>query len=103
MMGNMQMMKQLQKMQAEMARVQEELGTRTVEAAAGGGVVVVTVSGHLEVRAVKIDPAAIDPDDHTMLEDLVTVAMNEGIKKAQTMAADAMAKITGGLKIPGLM
>ena len=100
--GNMQMMRQLQKMQAEMMKVQEELGAKTVEATAGGGAVQVTVSGHLEIKAVKIDPAAIDPQDPGMLEDLVLAAVNEGLRKAQEMAGGAMARFTGGLKIPGL-
>ena len=98
----MQMMRQLQKMQAEMAKVQEELGTRTVEAAAGGGAVQVTVNGHLEILAIKIDPAAVDPQDVEMLQDLVLAAVNEGLHKAQDMASRAMGKFAGGLKIPGL-
>ena len=101
--GNMQMLRQIQKMQAEMAKVQEELGTRTVTATAGGGAVEVTVSGHLELRTIKIDPAAIDPQDPGMLEDLILAAVNEGLKKAREMAGGAMAKFTGGLKIPGLI
>ncbi len=101
-MSNMQMMRQLQKMQAEMAKVQEELGTRTVEATAGGGAVQVTVNGHLEILAIKIDPAAVDPDDVEMLQDLVLAAVNEGLHKAQEMASNAMGKFAGGLKIPGL-
>ena len=101
-MSNMQMMRQLQKMQAEMAKVQEELGTRTVEAAAGGGAVQVTVNGHLEILAIKIDPAAVDPQDVEMLQDLVLAAVNEGLHKAQDMASSAMGKFAGGLKIPGL-
>ena len=96
------MMRQIQKMQAEMAKIQEELGTRTVDATAGGGAVQVTVSGHLELQAVKIDPAALDPQDVGMLEDLILAAVNEGLKKAQEMAGSAMARFTGGMKIPGL-
>lgn len=100
--GNPQMMRQIQKMQAEMAKAQEELGGRTVEAAAGGGAVRVTVSGHLELKSIRIDPAAIDPNDPAMLEDLVLAAVNEGLKKAQEMAAQTMSRLTGGLKLPGL-
>jgi DNA-binding YbaB/EbfC family protein len=99
----MQMMKQIQKMQAEMAKVQEELGTKTVEGTAGGGAIRVTVSGHLEVKAIAIDPAAIDPEDPGLLGDMILAAVNEGIKKAQEMAGSAMARFTGGLKIPGLI
>lgn len=102
MMNMQKMMKQVQKMQAEMARVQEELGEKTVEASAGGGVVTVVVNGHQEVVSVKIDPDAVDPEDVEMLEDLVLAAVNEGMRKAQQMASDAMAKVTGGLNIPGL-
>ena len=76
-MSNMQMMRQLQKMQAEMAKVQEELGTRTVEATAGGGAVQVTVNGHLEILAIKIDPAAVVPDDVEMLQDLDALAVRQ--------------------------
>ncbi|MCL6614282.1 MAG: YbaB/EbfC family nucleoid-associated protein [Firmicutes bacterium] len=101
--GNAQMLRQLQKMQAEMAKIQEELGTKTVEASSGGGAVRVTVSGHLELKSVKIDPAAVDPADVEMLEDLIVAAVNEGLRKAQEMAGAAMARFTGGLKIPGLI
>jgi len=102
-MKNMQkMMKQVQKMQADMAKTQEELGQQTVEASAGGGVVTVVVNGHQEVQKIKIDPAAIDPEDAEMLEDLVLAAVNEGLRKSQEMAQEAMAKVTGGLNIPGL-
>ncbi len=98
----MQMMRQLQKMQAEMAKIQEELGNRTVEATAGGGAVKVTVNGRFEVTAIGIDPAAVDPQDVEMLQDLILAAVNEGLRKAQEMAGSAMGKFAGGLKIPGL-
>lgn len=102
-MKNMQkMMKQVQKMQADMAQVQESLAEETVEASSGGGVVTVKVNGHQEVQEIKIDPAAIDPEDVEMLEDLVLAAVNEGLRKSQEMAQEAMAKVTGGLNIPGL-
>ncbi|MGI6603699.1 MAG: YbaB/EbfC family nucleoid-associated protein [bacterium] len=96
------MMKQVQKMQQEMLRVQEEIANRTVEASAGGGVVTVTVNGKPEVVSVKIDPAAVDPDDIEMLQDLIVAATNEGLRKAQDMMAQAMSRFTGGLNIPGL-
>lgn len=96
------MMRQVQKMQAEMMRAQEELETQTVEASAGGGAVTVTVTGRLEVTQVKIQPEAVDPDDVEMLEDLITAAVNEGIRQAQKMVSDRMAQVTGGLNIPGL-
>jgi DNA-binding YbaB/EbfC family protein len=101
--GNMsQMLKQAQKLQAEMARTQEELQNKTVEASAGGGVVQVVVSGKMEVVELKIKPEAVDPEDVEMLEDLVKAAVNEGLRKAQEMTAAEMGKLTGGLKIPGL-
>jgi DNA-binding YbaB/EbfC family protein len=96
------MMKEVQRMQAEMARVQEELESKTVEATAGGGVVRVVVNGHLEVKAIEIEPGAVDPEDVEMLQDMVLAAVNEGIRKAQEMSADEMAKVTGGLDLSGL-
>lgn len=102
-MKNMQkMMKQVQKMQAEMAKAQEALGEETVEATSGGGVVSVVVNGHQEVQSVKIDPSAVDPEDVEMLEDLVLAAVNEALRKSQELAAEKMSKITGGINIPGL-
>ncbi len=102
-MGNMgKMMKQVQKMQAELARVQEELAEKTVSATSGGGVVEVTVNGKQEVQSVKINPEAVDPDDVEMLEDLLLAAVNEALRKSQEMAAEEMNKVTGKLKIPGL-
>lgn len=89
-------------MQAQMARVQEELANKTVEATAGGGVVRVVASGDLEIKELEIDPAAVDPDDVEMLQDLVVAAVNEALRKAQDMANAEMAKITGSLNIPGL-
>ncbi|MDD2420842.1 MAG: YbaB/EbfC family nucleoid-associated protein [Heliobacteriaceae bacterium] len=101
--GNMQkMMKQVQKMQADMARLQEELAERTVEATVGGGAVKVVANGKNELVAVTISPEAVDPEDIEMLQDLVLTAVNEALGKAQEMTAQEMAKITGGLKIPGM-
>jgi DNA-binding YbaB/EbfC family protein len=96
------MMKQVQKMQTEMARLQEELKERTVEATAGGGAVKVTVSGGLELRALTIRPDAIDPEDPEMLQDLVLAAVNEGLRKAQALVQEEMARLTGGINLPGL-
>ncbi len=95
-------MKEVQKMQAEMARVQEELGNKTVEATAGGGVVRVVITGHLEVKEVAIDPMAVDPEDLEMLQDLVMAAVNEAIRLAQEMSAAELEKVTGGLDLSGL-
>ncbi|MHB8125060.1 MAG: YbaB/EbfC family nucleoid-associated protein [Desulfitobacteriaceae bacterium] len=102
-MGNMsQMLKQAQKLQEDMARTQEELQSKTVDASAGGGAVQVVVSGKMEVVELRIKPEAVDPEDVEMLEDLIKVAINEGLRKAQEMTASEMGKLTGGLKIPGL-
>lgn len=102
-MGNMQkMMKQVQKMQADMAKLQEELGDKTVEASAGGGMVRVIVSGKQEIKEISISPEAVDPEDIEMLQDMILAAVNEGLRKSQEMVAAEMAKVTGGLKIPGL-
>ena len=98
--GNM--MKQAQMMQKRMAELQKELEERKVEASAGGGMVTAVVSGKQELVSLQIEPAAVDPDDVEMLQDLVTAAVNEAIKQSQQMASEEMAKITGGLNIPGL-
>ncbi len=96
------MMKQVQKMQADMAKLQEELKDKTVEATAGGGVIKVIANGQHEIIQITISPEVIDPDDADMLEDLVTAAVNEALRKAQEMVSTEMAKITGGMKIPGV-
>jgi DNA-binding YbaB/EbfC family protein len=102
--GNMQnLMKQAQKMQAEMARVQEELKNERVEVSVGGGVVRVVMTGEMVLDSITIDPAAVDPDDVVMLQDLVTAAVNEAIRQAQDVAARKMSAVTGGMGIPGLM
>ncbi|OQB15988.1 MAG: Nucleoid-associated protein [Firmicutes bacterium ADurb.Bin193] len=99
-MGNM--LKQAQKMQQDMARLQAELEERTVDASSGGGAVSVTVSGKKEIKAIKINPDVIDADDVEMLEDLIIAAVNEAMTKVDEMMAKEMGKITGGLNIPGL-
>ena len=99
--GNMgKMMKQVQKLQTQMAKLQEELAERTVESSAGGGAVTAIVTGANEVVEVKIDPATIDTDDIEMLEDLVVAAVNEALRKAQEMVAQEMGKLTGGMNLP---
>ena len=103
MVPNMQQaMKQFQKMQADMARVQEELGEKLITASAGGGAVKVEVNGKLEFTKIEIDPEVLKGDDQEMLQDLLIAATNEGINKAQELAANEMAKVTGNLKIPGM-
>jgi DNA-binding YbaB/EbfC family protein len=92
-----QMLKQVQKMQADMAKAQEELKTEVVEATAGGGVVTVEVTGELVVKSIKIAPEAVDPDDVEMLSDLVLAAVNQGLQAAQDLAAKRLGDATGGL------
>jgi DNA-binding YbaB/EbfC family protein len=92
-----QMMKQVQQMQAEMMKAQQELDNEVVEASAGGGMVTVKVTGGLEVREIKIDPEAVDPEDAEMLQDMVLAAVNEGLRAAQELAASRMGAATGGL------
>lgn len=96
------MLKQAQKMQADMARIQQELKDERVEVSVGGGSVKIVMTGDLQVVAVTIDPAALDPDDVALLEDLVTAAVNEAVRQAQDLATRRMAAVTGGLGIPGL-
>ena len=95
-------MKQAQQMQRKMAQMQEEMENKQVEASSGGGMVTAVVNGKQQLLDLKIEPAAVDPDDIEMLQDLVTAAVNEAIKKSQEMAQEEMSKITGGMNIPGL-
>ena len=95
------MLKQVQKMQADMAKAQEELKNEVVEASAGGGMVTVKISGDLEVRELRIDPGAVDPDDVELLQDMVLAAVNEAVRAAQELAATKMSAATGGLGGPG--
>jgi nucleoid-associated protein EbfC len=96
-----QMMRQVQQMQAEMMKAQEELKTEVVEASAGGGMVTVKISGDLELRELRIDPEAVDPEDVELLQDMVQAAVNEAIRSAQELAASKMGAATGGLGGPG--
>jgi DNA-binding YbaB/EbfC family protein len=96
------MLQQVQQMQAEMAKAQEELAKQTVEASAGGGMVTVKATGGLELTEVKISPEAIDPDDPEMLEDLVLAAVNEAIRNAQGLAQSKLGGMLGGLGLPGM-
>ena len=96
------MMQQAQALQEQMLKAQEDAKQKTVEASAGGGMVTVTISGGFEVRAIKIDPACIDPKDPSMLQDLIIAAINQAIAKAQELQAGAMQSVTGGMNIPGL-
>ncbi len=98
---NMQkMMKQVQEMQAKMAKLQEEMKDKTAEATSGGEAVTAVVNGQKEVVDIEIDPEAVDPEDVEMLEDLVLAAVNEALKKADEMVSEEMKKITGGMNLP---
>jgi nucleoid-associated protein EbfC len=96
------MMKQIEDMQKKMVKAQADLANETVTATAGGGAVTVEMNGHHEVKSVKIDPEAIDPEDVETLEDMVLTAFNQALEKAQEMAQQKMGAITGGLNVPGL-
>ena len=96
-----QMLKQVQKMQADMMAAQEQLKDEVVEASAGGGMVTVKVSGDLDVKAIAIDPEAVDPEDVELLQDMVLAAVNEGLRAAQELASKKLGGITGGLGGPG--
>ncbi|MDY0191777.1 MAG: YbaB/EbfC family nucleoid-associated protein [Desulfuromonas sp.] len=98
--GNM--MKQAQQMQQKMERIQAEMEKREIEASAGGGMVTVVANGKQQVLSIKIDPSAVDPQDVDMLQDLIMVAINEALRQSQDMMQQEMAKITGGMNIPGL-
>ncbi len=96
------MLRQAQQLQQRMMKVQEELESATVETTAGGGVVKAVVTGKLKLESIEIDPEVVTPDDVDMLQDLVLAAVNDGLEKAQEMAATRMNELTGGLNIPGL-
>ncbi|MBI3584024.1 MAG: YbaB/EbfC family nucleoid-associated protein [Nitrospinae bacterium] len=96
-------MKQAQKVQERIAEVQRELINKKVEASSGGGMVTVTANGRQEILSVKIDPSVVNMQDVEMLEDLVLAAVNEALRKSQEIITEEMSKVTGGIKIPGLM
>ncbi len=95
-------MKQAQQMQAKIARIQQELETREVEASAGGGMVTARANGKQQILELTIEKDVVDPDDVEMLQDLVLAAVNEAIKKSQDMVQSEMGKVTGGMNLPGL-
>jgi DNA-binding YbaB/EbfC family protein len=97
-----QLMKQAQQFQAKMAKMQEEVGSRTVEASAGGGMVSVVANGKQEIISVHIDQEVIDPDDVEMLQDLIMAAVNDALSRAKAMMNEEMGKLTKGLNIPGM-
>jgi len=100
-MGNM--MKQAQKLQSKMLRLQEEMGDKTVEATAGGGMVKAVANGRQQITSIEIEKEVVDPEDVEMLQDLVLAAVNDALVKSQEMVSQEMSKLTGGLNIPGLM
>ena len=101
--SNMQaMLKQAQKMQEDMAAMQEELEAREYDVSAGGGVVNVKINGKKEILSVKISPEVVDPDDIETLEDLIVAAVNEAVKKVEAVSAEEMQKITGTMGLPGM-
>jgi DNA-binding YbaB/EbfC family protein len=99
-MGNL--LKQAQQLQTKMARLQEELEEKKVEASSGGGMVTVVVNGRQEILSIKIEPEVIDPNDQEMLQDLILAAINDGLAKAKNMVNEEMGKLTGGLNLPNI-
>ncbi len=100
-MGNM--MKQAQKLQSKMLKLQEELAEKTVEATAGGGMIKVVATGKQQILSIQIEKEVVDPEDVEMLQDLILAAVNDALAKAQEMVSGEMGKLTGGMNIPGLM
>jgi len=97
-----QLMKQAQQIQTKMAKLQEDLGDRTVEASSGGGMVIVVANGRQEVLSIKIEREVIDPDDAEMLQDLIMAAVNDALARAKEMVNEEMGKLTKGMNIPGM-
>ena len=103
-MNNMkQLMRQAQQMQNKMAKMQEEMALKTIEASAGGGMVKVVANGKQEIVSIRIEKEVVDPEDVDMLQDLILAAVNEALTQSQKMVSSEMSKLTGGLNIPGLM
>ncbi len=100
-MGNL--MKQAQKLQSKMLKMQDELAEKTVETAVGGGMVKVVANGRQQILSIEIEKEVVDPDDVEMLQDLVLSAVNDALVKSQEMVSDEMGKLTGGMNIPGMM
>jgi nucleoid-associated protein EbfC len=100
-MGNL--MKQAQKLQSKMLKLQEELADRTVETSSGGGMVTVVANGRQQIVEIRIEKEVIDPDDAEMLQDLILAAVNDALGKSQEMVSEEMGKLTGGMNVPGLV
>jgi DNA-binding YbaB/EbfC family protein len=102
-MGNMGgLAKQIQQMQADMLKAQEQLAEETVDVTAGGGMVKITITGHQRVQSIELNPEIVDPEDVEMLQDLLLAAINQAIEQSQAMAAERLEGLTGGMNIPGL-
>ena len=99
---NRDMIRQAQKLQAKLAKAQEDLEKATVEASAGGGAVTIVMTGQMKIQSIKISPEVVDPNDVEMLQDLIMAAVNEAVDKAQQLAASQFGSITGNLRIPGI-
>ena len=100
--GMGKMMKQAQKLQAKMMRLQDELAEKTIESTAGGGMIKVVANGKQQIVTIQIEKEVVDPDDVEMLQDLIMAAVNDALTKSQEMVSAEMAKLTGGLSIPGI-
>jgi len=100
-MGNL--MKQAQKLQTKMLKLQEELADKTVETTSGGGMVKVVANGKQQVVSIEIEKEVVDPDDVDMLQDLILAAVNDALTKSQDMVSSEMSKLTGGMNVPGMM
>ncbi len=97
------LMKQAQQMQNKMTKLQEEMGEKTVEATAGGGMVKVVANGKQQVLSIQVEKEVVDPEDVEMLQDLIVAAVNEALSRSQAMVNEEMSKLTGGMNIPGMM
>ncbi len=100
---NKHLIQQAKELQSKLVKAQGELADMTTEASAGGGMVTVVINGHQNIQSLKISPEAVDPDDMTLLEDLILAAMNEAVKKSQELAQAHLGALTGNLNIPGLL
>ena len=100
-MGNM--MKQAQKLQSKMLKLQEEMALKTIETTAGGGMVKIVANGKQQIVSIQIEKEVVDPEDVEMLQDLILAAINDALVKSQEMVSEEMSKLTGGMNIPGLM
>ncbi len=100
--GMANMMKQAQKLQARMLKLQDELAEKTVESSAGGGMVKVVANGSQRIVSIQLEKEVVDPEDIEMLQDLVLAAVNDALEKSHQMVAEAMGKLTGGMNIPGI-